>query len=297
VHKVSILLTGPNGFLGSHILEALLLHGYQVTILKRSNSDLWRIHSLIDKVKSYDVDTQGIELAFREIKIDCVIHTACSYGRNQTSISEIAESNMLFGLRIIDACIKFDIKTFISTDSFFNNKKLNQNYLSAYTLSKKQFEEWLLHISEKIQIINLNLHHMYGPKDDASKFIPWIVSQFKDNVPEIKLSSGRQQRDFIYVADVVSAYLKILEKKSLLENYNKFDVGTGEIRTLESFLKELKFLFKKKYPKSVTELVFGGVPDRDGEILEVEVDNSALMKLGWTPKTLLNDALKQIIDD
>lgn len=293
--KVSVLLTGPNGFLGSHILEALLLNGYGVTILKRTKSDLWRIQSLIHKVRSYDVDTHGIEIAFSENKFDFVIHTACNYGRNQTSSSKIVETNILLGIKLVESCIKFDVKAFISTDTFFNNKQFNQNYLRAYTLSKKQFEEWLIEISNKIKIINLNLHHMYGPKDDSSKFIPWVINQLKENADEIKLSSGLQKRDFIYVTDVVSAYLIILEKNFLFGNYTKLDVGTGQIQNLKFFLEKLDSIFKRKNPSNNTKLVFGAIPEREEEINQIKIDISNLLNLGWKPKVSIETAINKII--
>ncbi|MFK5948574.1 MAG: GDP-mannose 4,6-dehydratase, partial [Methylococcales bacterium] len=65
----NILLTGATGFLGSHLLEALLNESYQVVILKRSTSDTWRINHLLEQVKSYDVDIQNLDLAFSEQSI------------------------------------------------------------------------------------------------------------------------------------------------------------------------------------------------------------------------------------
>ncbi|MBE0472554.1 MAG: NAD-dependent epimerase/dehydratase family protein, partial [Methyloprofundus sp.] len=237
--KPTVLLTGANGFLGSHLLEALIKQGYQVVVLKRSTSNLWRIEHLAGQYKSYDVDSQPLEQAFEEQRIYCVIHTACHYGRNGDPVSQIVESNLMFGLRVLDACLKFEVETFINTDTFFNNKNFNQKYLGAYTLSKKQFVEWLQLTSERIQVVNLKLQHIYGPKDEGNKFIPWIVLQLKQNVDSVKLTSGQQKRDFIFIDDVVSAYLIILERKSLLANFSEYDVGTGKKQTLKSFVKSL----------------------------------------------------------
>lgn len=58
-HLKTILLTGATGFLGSHLLEALLKQHYNVVILKRSTSNAWRIQHLLDQVISYDVDTRN----------------------------------------------------------------------------------------------------------------------------------------------------------------------------------------------------------------------------------------------
>lgn len=288
--KITILLTGATGFLGSHLLEALLKKDYPVVILKRSTSNLWRIAHLAGQYKSYDVDTQPIEQAYEEQRIDCVIHTACHYGRNGDPIGQIVESNLMFGLRILDACLKFN------TDTFFNTDTLLQKHLNVYTLSKKQLVEWLEQQVDKIQVVNLKLEHMYGPKDDTTKFVPWVISQLQQNVTEIKLTKGEQERDFIYIDDVVSAYLTLLEKAPGLARFNEFDVGTGQLVTVKSFLEQLKESYQANFGETATKLAFGALPYRNGEMMTVEVNNQKLLGLGWKARTSNEIGLKKILD-
>lgn len=285
----TILLTGATGFLGSHLLEALLSKGHTVVILKRSTSDIWRIKELFKQCISYDVDTQPLELAFKEQHIDAVIHTACHYGRNTDSITQIYESNLLFGLHILDACLKFNTGIFINTDT------LLQKHLNIYTLSKKQFVECLKYISDSIQIINLKLEHIYGPKDDTTKFVPWVLSQLKANVSDIKLTLGDQERDFIFIDDVVTAYLTVLEKSPGLTNFIEFDVGTGQLLSVKSFLQNLKKIYEDSFGLSNTKLDFGAIPYRDGEMMTVEINNHKLLDLGWYPRTKLECGLTKTI--
>jgi len=287
----TILLTGAAGFLGSYLLEALLSKGHKVVILKRSTSNTWRIENLLDQCVSYDVDTQSLELAFKDQHIDVVMHTACHYGRNTDPMTQVVESNLVFGLRILDACLKFN------TDTFFNTDTLLQKHLNIYTLSKKQFVEWLKQTSDKIQVVNLKIEHMYGPKDDTAKFVPWVLSQLKDNVPEIKLTLGEQKRDFIYIDDVVSAYLTALEKSPGLASFTEFDVGTGQLLTVKSFMQNLKKTYEARYGLTNTKLVFGAIPYREGEMMTVDVDNHGLLDLGWKPHTKLKGGLTSIIKE
>lgn len=287
----TILLTGATGFLGSHLLEALLKKNYKIVILKRSSSNAWRIQHLLHQVTSYDVDTQSLEMAFEQQHIDAVIHTACLYGRNGESTHQIVESNLMFGLRLLDACTRFN------ADTFFNTDTLLQKNLNTYTLSKKQLVEWLQQQSDKIQIVNLRLEHMYGTKDDTTKFVPWVISQLNSNEPEIKLTLGEQQRDFIYIDDVVSAYLITLEKSSGLAAYNEFDVGTGQLITVRSFLEKLKHSYDVVCGLTKTKLAFGAIPYRQGEMMSVEVDNKSLVALGWKPKTSLDKGFEYILKE
>ena len=287
----TVLLTGATGFLGSHLLEALLKNNYQVVILKRTTSDTWRINHLLEQVKSYDVDIKPVEKAFSDQHIDVVIHTACHYGRNGSSIAEIVESNLMFGLQVLDASLKY------KSDIFFNTDTLLQKHLNNYTLSKKQFVEWLQRASEKIQVVNLKLEHMYGPKDDDTKFVSWVINQLKEKVPEIKLTAGEQLRDFIYIDDVVSAFLLTLEKSKTLAKFTEFDVGTGILMSVKEFLETLKSVYENKHGAIQTQLNFGAIPYRDGEMMTVEVNNTDLRNLGWQTKTTLEQGLLNILEN
>ncbi|MBE0472541.1 MAG: NAD-dependent epimerase/dehydratase family protein [Methyloprofundus sp.] len=164
-------------------------------------------------------------------------------------------------------------------------------------MSKKQFVEWLTQQADRIQVVNLKLEHMYGPKDDTTKFVPWVISQLKQNVPEIKLTKGEQKRDFIYIDDVVSAYLTVLEKAPGLAKFNEFDVGSGELVTVRSFLEQLKKSYQVNFGEVETKLAFGAIPYREGEMMTVEVNNQGLIDLGWTPDASLTQGLEKILKD
>ena len=283
-----VLLTGATGFLGSHLLEALLTQGYKVTILKRSKSDTWRIHHLLERVSAFNVDQVDIEEAFKAEKVDAVIHTACSYGRQGQSTYEVVESNLGFSLKVLDAAINFNTVTFFNTDT------LLPKYLNAYSLSKKHFAEWLKQRSQVIKVVNLKLEHMYGPKDDQRKFVPWLIGQLEQGASRIPLTEGSQHRDFIYIDDVVSAYLLALKKAEQLHEYTELDVGTGELTSVRDFVSAIFAVYKSLNPDTKTQLGFGDIPIRKGEMMKVKVDNSVLKGLGWCAITQKTDGLKKI---
>ena len=288
--KRTVLLTGASGFLGSALLASLLREQYKVVIVKRSDSNLWRIKDLVPLVSVYDADLCNLDLIFKDHQIDIVVHTACNYGRNNDSLTEIVESNLMFGLHIFELCRKAGTKMFVNTDSLLPSE------INEYSLSKRQFVDWLKFYSQKIKVVNFKLDHMYGPKDDNSKFIVWLIEQMMSDVFEIKLTKGEQLRDFIYIDDVVSAYIKILENIDFLKGFNEFEVGTGEAVSIKHFVTELHGVYEDIFGKINTKLSFGSVPYRKDEIMSVNVNSSSLIRMGWLPKIKLRTGLKNILE-
>lgn len=292
-----ILLTGANGFLGSHLLEALLCEGYRVIIFKRENSNLWRIEHLLKHLIVYDIDLVPLEKVFNENKIDIVIHTACKYGRKYDEAQEVLESNLIFGVKVLNAALKSNVETFINTDTFFNFESASYKYMGAYSLSKKQFLEWLKLFNHNIQVINMKLQHVYGPKDNPEKFVPWLIEQLRSNIQRIPLTKGSQCRDFIYVEDVVSAYLLLIKKRAELPEFSEFEVGTGVTTALKVFTNLVHSHFKSIYPANKSLLGFGDIKVSHDDIENIAVNNSALICLGWTPLHSITCGIKKVVEN
>lgn len=276
--KKTFLVTGASGFLGAHLIQRLLNDGYQVIGIKRKSSQLWRLQDVLnyENLKLYDVDE--VDRVFQSSAIDCVIHTVCSYGRNNESLVDIVKTNLLFGLEI------FELAKNNNVNCFFNTDTLLQKDLNNYSLSKKQFVEWIYKNHGYMQVFNMRIEHMYGVMDDSNKFITWIVEQLKNNVSVIDLTSGIQKRDFVYVTDVVNAYLTVFDHRETLEGFQNFDVATGTQICVKDFVSEIFYLEKKRNPDLSTVLNFGAKAYRKGEQMEVQEDVTPLKKLGWKPE-------------
>ena len=281
---MTILLTGATGFLGSHLLKALVNKGYEIVVLKRSTSNMWRLKGFENTFKSYNIDQVPLRKAFEEQYIDTIIHTACVYGRKGESIQQILETNLMFGIELLN------------TGTFFNTGTLLYKYLNYYALSKKQFEEWLQLASDKIQVVNLKLEHMFGEQDGNDKFTSWILNELQQEKNIIPLTAGTQKRDFIYIDDVVSAYLTCLEQAPQLKAFNDIEVGTGVLTPVKTFVTLVKNTLEKLKGSPIeTQLNFGALPYREGEIMEPQVDNSMLCSLGWQPKRSLEENIEQFV--
>jgi nucleoside-diphosphate-sugar epimerase len=132
---------------------------------------------------------------------------------------------------------------------------------------------------------------MYGPGDDESKFTTHVIKSCLANVPELKLTAGEQKRDFIYIDDVISAYMILLEKaKQQTENFQEYDLGSGKAIKIREFVEIVH-----KITQSCTKLNFGVLPYRENEIMQSEADITSLMSLGWLCQTSLIEGIKKIV--
>lgn len=290
--KKTILLTGATGFLGSHLLESFVHQEFDLIILKRTTSHTWRINHLLDKVRIYDIDTVDFKTVFSHEKVDVIINTVCSYGRSNESIVDIMNTNLIFGLNLLEEAIKNKVQTFINTDSL-----LPRN-VNDYSLSKAQFADWLNKRSEDIQVVNFKIEHMYGTKDDTKKFLPWLMNEMIESTDDINLTSGIQKRDFIYITDVVAAYNLILHKRRSLPKWNQFDIGTNRFTEVKEFVLVLAGeLEKLNKSKIASRLKFGMIPYRKGDVMIPQLDNTKLIGLGWKPEVTVIDGIQKILKD
>lgn len=287
IEKKTILLTGSNGFLGSQLLKMLLTFEHKVVIIIRHSSNLRRIEDLITKLYGiYTIENNGIAEAFKNHKIDTVIHCATNYGRNQSDSLEIVQANLILPLTLLNIGKKQGLKYFFNTDTLLD-KRIND-----YSLSKRQFNDWLQQSSDSLVAVNLALEHFYGAGDDTSKFVSWLVDSILKNELSIPLTSGHQKRDFIHISDTLEAIFKIINWSNSKQNgYYPFEIGTG----INTSIRDLAIQLATISNYDINKLNFGAIPFRTNEVMESKVNLTKLYDLDWMPKIKLTDGLKMLI--
>lgn len=281
----TILLTGATGFLGSNILKKLLGINYKMIILKRSFSNTFRIENDLKNLKIYNLDEINLEKIFEENEIDIVLHTATQYGRKQESIVDIVESNLMLPLKLLSLSQVYNVKTFINTDTLLDKR------ISSYALSKKQFRNWLQFYSNNMTCINVSLEHFFGPKDDSTKFVTYIIKSLIEEVEKLDLTAGEQERDFIYIDDVVEAFIVIIQNINNQNGFYEYEIGSGvNIKIKDFILKTAEIL-----ENTTTKLNFGALPYRENEVMKSHVNLTEIDKLGWSHKTNFVDGLYRTI--
>ncbi|MDO9325303.1 MAG: NAD(P)-dependent oxidoreductase [Methanoregula sp.] len=282
-----ILLTGGTGYLGSKILKKLVDNGYTIILLKRSFSNPVRIKEYINKIISYDIDVVPLERIFSENSIDTIIHCATNYGRGENDPLHVIEANLVLPLKLLELGKKYHIQSFINTDTILDKR------INYYSLSKKQFKDWLFVYKQDYTCINIALEHFYGSGDDETKFVTYIVHNLLKNVDKIDLTKGEQKRDFIFIDDVVDAFIKIINSlDNFSQDFYEFEVGTTDPVSIKEFVELAKSVSGNKS----TLLNFGALPYRENEVMNYTVDISEISKIGWKCRFDVETGLKKMID-
>ena len=180
----NILLTGATGFIGSHLLEALVNNGNKVVITKISGSDTTRIDHLLKKVKSYDSDKIDLEKMFLETRIDCVIHLATNYIKSHKSEAEVElmlDSNVKFPTILAELCIKHKVGSFINTGTFFEYKMKDSpikegdpiDPYNFYASTKVAFNNIIKFYAKHfgLKVMDFKLFAPFGEKDNEKLVI------------------------------------------------------------------------------------------------------------------------------
>ena len=247
-----ILITGADGFIGSHLVEALVRHGYDVrafVFYNSFNSWGWLDQCAPDVKGKFEVfsgdirDPHGVRMAMT----DCyaVLHLAAliaipySYHSADTYI----DTNVKGTLNIVQAARELDIAKIIhtSTSEVYGNAcfvPINENHplqgQSPYSASKIGADQIAqsFYLSFGTPVVTLRPFNTYGPRQSARAVIPTIITQIARNPRSIKLGALHPTRDFNYVLDTVAGFIKALESDSCLGEVinlgSNFEISIGD---------------------------------------------------------------------
>ena len=279
----TILITGINGYLGSQLAKRYS-NSFNIIGLEYSKDNLFRLgdHSFELFESKYGIPDE----IFDKHTIDCIIHTATFYGRELESDGKMLYSNTYLAQLLLEKAARNGCKLFINTDTVLDK------FTSSYALTKKHFRDWLQFyaISGKIKVVNLEIEHFYGPGSSSSNFITLMTQKLLRNVKSIPLTKGEQNRDFLYIDDLLEVYDLILKRQRDFSDFETYNVGAGLKTNLKHILEYLK-----KNTSSSSILNFGAIPYRTNELMESNNDISKLTELGWYAKTSIHTGLSRVI--
>jgi nucleoside-diphosphate-sugar epimerase len=273
----------------------LLLRGDQIIVIKRKTSNIARIKRFLEypTLQLFDNTSEDLFRLFNQYPVDTIIHTATEYGRGDTPIYKILDANLLLPLQLAEMGMQSGLKCFINTDSFFNKSGNSYSNLLNYSVSKKSLVNWLEKLSTNLKIVNVILEHMYGPGDNPAKFVEHVIRKVGiEQVPYIALTYGHQRRDFIFLDDIVDAFLILVDYGRTEDfRFESFQVGSGFSTQVRDFVDQVKLISGSK-----TTLGFGDIPYRVDEIMSSQADITRLRRLGWKPVVTSSDGISRILN-
>jgi|694.fasta_scaffold118265_3 CDP-paratose synthetase len=287
-----VLVTGATGFIGKHLVRRLIAEGYGVVATRRIGTDVSVLAGMQNEVDWIEVDATDAWCRTLSDRPDwsIVIHLATDYGRQSSNVSNTVATNVLFPLRLLEIAMNRRAELFLNTDTCF---RVDYPYLRPYTLSKKQFAKWgeVLSDDAHTRFLTLELQHPYGPGDSPGKFVPWIIDRCLHSSEPIRLTNGQQKKDFIFIEDVIDAYITILHRwREVAPDTFSIPCGTSNPTSVRDLVEYIHLRCS-----SNATLEFGALPDRPGEIMLSVADISVLSQLGWTSRIPLAEGIGRTV--
>ena len=241
---MKVLITGADGFIGSHLTEALVRRGYDVNAFVLYNafgSRGWLDHSSRDIVESLDVfagdvrDPNGVKDAMKGC--DAVVHLAALVGipYSYCSPDTYVDTNIKGTLNVLQAARQLGLRRVIQTSTSEvygtphfvpiteKHPLLGQSPYSATKIAADQLA-YSFYASFGVPVVIVRPFNTYGPRQSARAVIPTIITQIVGGRRQIVLGATSPTRDFSYVEDMVAGFIAVLDS----------DQGLGEVVNLGS---------------------------------------------------------------
>jgi len=299
---LNYLVTGGAGFIGSHIVEALVAKGDGAV-------------RVIDNLRSGQAQNlDGMDVEFVEgsitdealldravANVDAVFHLAAMVSVPETMKypRECMEINTLGTLQLLAAARRHGVQrvVFSSTSAVYGDdpvqpklESMNPQPLSPYAVSKLNSEMAVRILGKQLGIraAALRYFNVYGPRQDPKSAyaaaIPIFVARALRNEDIVIYGDGEQTRDFVFVKDVVQANLLALEKGEGIYN-----VGAGSTVTINELARQIISMTRSK-----SEIIHAD--PRPGDVKHSSADVTRMKEIGFEPKGERDEALGRTVD-
>jgi dTDP-glucose 4,6-dehydratase len=303
-----ILITGADGFIGSHLVESLVNQGYKVKAFVLYNSfNTWGWLDSLDKsvlseieVFAGDIrDPYGVKNAMEGC--DAVLHLAAliaipySYHSPDTYI----DTNIKGTLNILQAARELKVKRVIhtSTSEVYGTARFvpiteehplqGQSPYSASKIGADQLA-FSFYASFELPVVTIRPFNTYGPRQSARAVIPTIITQLANGVESLKLGSVHPTRDFNYVQDTVDGFIAALNAENI--EGETINIGSNFEISIGDTAKVIAELMHKNISIEMDDV---RLRPKDSEVERLWAENKkALEMLHWKPNHAGLEGLK-----
>ena len=299
------LITGATGFIGANLARELVDRNFTVNILMRATSSIWRLADIKDKLIVHNADIHDIKLltgVVHDIHPDYIFHLATygAYPRIETDDKKMLHTNIIGTYNLLKATMDIPYTCFVNTGSSseygVKSKPMKESDVlepnTFYGVSKATASMLCQNYARQYKkpIITLRPFSVYGYYEEPFRLVPEVIIDCI-NQKDVSLSSGEQKRDFVFIWDMIDAYVRAMENPST--DGLVLNVGSGQDVTVKEVAETIH-----KLMKSNNKLLFG---KKEKVPFETDIcwkaDIKAIKKeLNWNPKTNLVDGLKKTIE-
>ncbi len=300
---MKIVVTGGAGFIGSHLVDRLVLEGHEVAVIDNLSTGKRKNLNRAAKFYKMDIQSSGVERVFRNERPSLLVHLAAQMDVRRSVADPIydAQVNILGTLNLLEQAVKHGTRKVMFASSggaIYGEQEVfpapeghATQPLSPYGISKLAGETYLAYYQRANGLLHvcLRFSNVYGPRQDpegeAGVVAIFTRKMLAGEQPVIN-GNGRQTRDFVYVEDVVEANLLAMGK----DVQGVFNVGTGTETTINELFRLLADVAKPGCKE-----IHG--PAKKGEQARSVIDASRIrQELGWEPKMALREGLSKTVD-
>jgi len=300
LNNSKVLVTGSDGFIGSHLTETLVRKGFNVRAFVNYNSfNSWGwLDSCAPDVKGHfevvqgDVrDPHGVKHAMRNC--ESVLHLAAliAIPYSYNSPDSYVDTNIKGTLNILQAARDLNVSRVVhtSTSEVYGTAQFvpitelhplqGQSPYSATKIAADQLA-YSFYSSFNLPVVTIRPFNTYGPRQSARAVIPTVISQIASGNRTIKLGSTSPTRDFVYVQDTVEGFIAALQSQNgageVINLGSNFEISVGDTVALIAELMNEQISIDRDETR---------VRPDNSEVERLWADNAkANQLLGWTPK-------------
>ena len=296
----SVLVTGGAGFIGSHLVDALIARNCQVSVLDDfSTGQQANLNPAAQVYRMSTTDRDGVLEVFRLQRPDLVYQLAANTNVPRSVSDPLYDFQTLHGaVNVIDACRDHRVSKLVYVSSGFiygntPNKPIKESEpfipISPYSITKKTIENYLLFYNQvyRVPYAIVRPATVYGPRQIFGAMADYIRKLAANQQAEI-YGDGSKTRDYVFIADAIAALLMF---PGVPDSFPDpiFNLGTGK----ETSLNELYWAIARILNKRPAPIY---MPARPGELERYSLDSSKLRRtLGWEPEYDLPEGLRETL--
>lgn len=299
-----VIVTGATGFVGANLARRLLADGHRVSLIVRPEHSPWRLESIradVDVKTARLEDYDSLATIVQDIGPDWIFHLAVHGAYSwQTDWQQMVHTNVLGTINLVESALKAGFEAFINTGSsseygFKDHAPSENDWIepnSYYAVTKAAGTQYCRFKARERQahLQTLRLYSVFGPWEDPNRLMPTLIARgLEGKLPP--LVDPSVARDYVYVDDVVDAYL-LSAATSGQEPGAVYNVGTGRQTSMKEVVEVARSLLNIP-----VEPEWGSMPNRVWDTGVWVADNSAICRsLGWQPRYTFESGFAAMVD-